>query len=165
MEIRKMAKYLLNCFILVLPVLIWNMIFFKSLPKSYAIDFFWKNIPPAIRYSENILRFMVILLPLLMKLSLNNSIQRTGFAIYVAGILLYFLSWLLQIYFPLSRWSMSMPGYLSPFYTVILWLMGIAMVGSTNFLKFNYFTQVYVFISVAFASVHSLHAFIVFKRL
>ncbi len=55
---------LFNCFWLIVPVLLWNLLF--TLPGKYSPGIFWHNIPPLIAYGENIFRTVVILFPLLM---------------------------------------------------------------------------------------------------
>src|SRR5208283_283913 len=102
---KNILSYLLNCFLLIIPILLWKVLFASSLPKGYALEFFWKDIPPYIGTVENVLRLMVILLPLLMPLGIKSESQKIGLAIFVIGVLLYFSSWLVQIYFPESAWS------------------------------------------------------------
>jgi hypothetical protein len=94
---------------------------------------FWNNIPYFIRISENILRAIVFFLPLLLKLEINEPQQKIGFLIYMAGIGVYFMSWLMQIYFPDSSWSQSVFGFMAPAYTTIIWFVGIGLIGKSPF--------------------------------
>jgi hypothetical protein len=164
MDLLKILKYLLNCFLLLIPVFIWNIIFTGSLPKGYAMEYFWKDIPTAIGVSEKILRIIIFCLPLIMSLSLETRLQKIGLIIYLIGLIIYFLSWVLQIYLPESFWSKSLLGFMAPAYTTIIWLVGIGLVGTKNFLKIPYFWVIYICLSAIFVIFHSTHAYIVFHR-
>jgi len=165
MELIIIRKYLLNCFMLLIPIFIWNIIFAKSLPKGYTMDFFWKDIPAIIGNTENILRIMVFILPIFMKFSLETKLQKVGISIYVLGIIIYFLSWIVQIYFPECYWSKSIFGFMAPAYTSIIWFVGIGLIGKTTFIKIPYLSVIYIFISVCFVVIHSIHTYVVFQRL
>ncbi len=87
---KNILIYLLNCFLLMIPILLWNVLFASSLPKGYAMEFFWKDIPPYIGTIENVLRMVVILFPLLMPLTIKSDSQKIGLAVFVIGVLMYF---------------------------------------------------------------------------
>lgn len=158
-------NYALNCFVLIIPVFLWNILFATSLPRGYSMEFFWKDIPPIIGISENVLRIIVFFLPLLMPLTIETGAQRTGMGIYLAGLVVYFLSWVLQIYCPDSVWSRSVFGFLAPAYTTMIWLVGIGLIGSRLFIKVPYKPAVYIVISAVFVAIHTTHAYIVYARL
>jgi hypothetical protein len=157
--------YFQNCFILIIPVLLWNVLFARSLPRGYAMDVFWKDIPAPVAISENILRISVFVLPLLMPLSLQSDTQKLGLMIYIVGILVYFASWLLQISLPGSAWSRSPYGFLAPGYTTIIWLAGTGLIGRELFFDVPYHPVIYFSLSMGFVLIHTLHASIVFRRL
>jgi len=165
MIFKVITSYLLNCFILVIPVCIWNIIFMTSLPKGYSSNFFWKNIPPIIGTMENILRIIVFIFPLLMPLSLETNTQKIGFIIYIVGVIIYFLSWIMQIYYTESAWSKSVFGFLAPAYTTIIWLVGIGLTGNKLFFNVNYNSVIYVIIALLFVVFHTSRVFIVYSRL
>ena len=129
------------------------------------MDFFWNDIPVFIGNVENILRIVVFILPLLMILSLKTKIQRIGFVLYILGIIIYFLSWAVQIYLPDGLWSKSILGFMAPAYTTIIWFVGIGLIGNKSFLKIPYMSAIYIAISILFVIFHSLHSYIVFQRL
>jgi hypothetical protein len=162
---KQILKYALNCFILVIPIFLWNILFATSLPRGYAMEFFWKDIPPIVGTAENTLRVIAFFLPLLMPLRIQTSRQKTGLGIYLAGVAIYFLSWVLQIYFPESAWSGSLFGFLAPAYTTIIWFVGIGLVGDKLFIKVPYTPIIYIAISTAFVVFHTTHAYIVYTRL
>ena len=160
-----LLPYFQNCFLLLIPIFTWNVIFMKVLPPPFQKNIFWQNIPSYIGIPENILRIVVFLCPLFMKLSLSELCQRLGLVLYVFGVSLYFWSWIMQINFPQSVWSKSILGFTAPAYSTIFWFVGIGLIGSTLFIKIPYHYSVYLFISLLFVIVHTSHALIVFKRL
>jgi hypothetical protein len=158
-------RYFLNCFLLLIPIFIWNIIFIDALPRSYSPEIFWKDIPKTISYSENILRIIVFIMPAIMIFSLKTRMQKIGFIIYLIGIILYFLSWIGMIAYPESSWSQSMIGFISLACTTIVWFVGIGLIGNKAFFKILYLPVIYIFIALLFVGFHSLHAYIVFQRL
>ena len=157
--------YFQNCFLLLLPIFAWNVIFMKVLPPPFQKNIFWHNIPAYIRVPENVLRIAVFLCPLFMKLSVSEPHQKLGLILNIFGVCLYFWSWIMQIYFPKSSWSKSIWGFTAPAYSTIIWFVGIGLIGSTLFVNIPYHYSVYLFISLLFVIVHTSHTLIVFKRL
>ncbi len=162
---KQILQYALNCFILLIPIFLWNILFATSLPRGYSIEFFWKDIPPIVGTTENILRIIAFFLPLLMPLTIKTTSQKIGLGIYLAGVAIYFLSWIMQIYYPDSTWSSSLFGFLAPAYTTIIWLIGIGLIGNKLFIKIPYNPIIYITISAVFVFVHTTHAYIVYTRL
>ncbi|MFD2523327.1 hypothetical protein [Emticicia soli] len=152
-----MKKYLLNCFLLTLPVMLWNILLTDKLPAVYQPDVFWHNIPDWIVYGENISRGLVFLIAFLMPLPTRKLHQKTGFWLYLTGLALYFASWILLIEHPDTQWSKSLWGFAAPAYTPILWLMGIALLGER-------WTRYYIIISVLFVVFHCWHCWVVWGR-
>lgn len=158
-------KYLSNCFWLLIPVFAWNIVFISSLPAGYSRDIFWKDIPPLIGTTENIARILVFALPVLMHFSLKTPVQKAGLGIYLVGLLLYFASWILQMYFPQSGWSQSLWGYTAPAYTTVVFLVGIGLIGKKSFIKLPHITIIYIVLLVIFVAVHTAHSYVVFQRI
>ena len=158
-------KYLLNCFLLLIPLFLWNIILVGFLPKAYSPDIFWKDIPKWIGYSENILRIVVFVLPVVMIFSLKTGLQKLGFTIYLVGIAIYFLTWIFVILYPQSNWTTSLIGFMAPAYTTIIFFVGIGLIGNKAFFKFPYLSLIYICLSILFVIAHSAHTYIVFQRL
>jgi hypothetical protein len=158
-------KYFLSCFLLLIPILFWNVIFAPSLPPAYSMEVFWKDIPPFIGTMENVLRGVVIFLPLLMPLRVKSRSQRTGVVVFIVGAVIYFASWLVLIDAPDSAWSHSIIGFMAPAYTAIVWLTGIGLIGETLFVRIPYHPALYLGLSGLFVVFHSVHSYIVFARL
>jgi len=162
---NNVLKYFVSCFLLLIPILFWNVLYAPSLPQGYSVEFFWNNIPAFIGTTENVLRAIVILLPLLMPLKVKSRTQKTGLAVFIAGAVIYFASWLVLIYFPESAWSRSVFGFTAPAYTAVVWLTGIGLIGETLFTGIPYHPMVYIGLSALFVVFHSIHSYIVFTRL
>jgi hypothetical protein len=157
-------NYLLNCLLLLLPIMTWNLIFASKLPWAYSEEVFSKNIPSFIMNGENVLRSLVFILPVFMPLRIEIQSQRLGLWLYIVGTMVYFLSWLAQIYFPQSKWSLSAWGFLAPAYTPLIWLTGIGLIGSSLYFPLSYQSWMYIVLSVVFIGFHLSHASTVFLR-
>ncbi|MFN0122290.1 MAG: hypothetical protein ACKV2V_17480, partial [Blastocatellia bacterium] len=94
-------SYLWSCGLLIVPILVWNLVLSRFLPPAFAPDEFWREIPPFVRYGENILRFAVLLLPFLMPLEVTTDVQRRGLQLFVVGTVFYVLAWCALILYPL----------------------------------------------------------------
>ena len=159
MTLMRFASYFENAFWLMAPVFGINMVLTRHLPGTFQTELFWNEIPGWIRTPENIFRIPVVLLPLVMRVRVSSASQKTGVWLYLAGILIYSASWWLQISHPQSVWSRSLPGFMAPAYTPILWLTGMGLMGdSLTIPKVPYSPWIYFIVSGIFALFHSLHA-------
>ncbi|WP_075590715.1 hypothetical protein [Labilibacter marinus] len=158
-------KHLLNGFLLLIPIFIWNIALYKHLPKAFSAEVFWKDIPPIISYGENIFRILVFALPAFMMLSFKSSKKKRGLLIYLVGICIYFLSWLLLILYPESSWSNSLVGFTAPAFTTIIWFIGIGVMGNKAYFKIPKLTATYIVLSLIFVVFHTLHTYVVYTRL
>lgn len=156
--------YFLNCFLLLIPVFIWDILFIDSLPKGYS-DAYWNDIPPIVAYTEHILKAVVFVVPAIMVLSLKTQRQKIGIAVYAVGVVIYFLSWYIQIYHPESSWSTSLAGFMAPAYTALFWLIGIGLIGKNAYIPIPSISRWYMVLAVCFVVVHSIHPYIVFQKL
>jgi hypothetical protein len=158
------VQYLLNCLLLLLPIMAWNIVFANKLPRLYAPDVFEKNIPTFIIGGENFFRLLIFILPLLMPLRVETSLQKFGLTLYLTGTAIYFLSWLTQMYFPQSAWSLSLLGSLAPAYTPLIWLTSIGLIGNTLFFASPYRSWMYITLSTIFIAFHLSHTIIAYQR-
>lgn len=164
MNIKTVKKYLLSCFLLTIPVLVWNIVFANKLPKDFQPEVFSKDIPAFVKYGENISRVIVFMFTALMPLSISGKAQKQGILIYTGGILLYFCSWLALIYFPYSGWSNSAAGFMAPAYTPLFWLIGIGLTGNSFYFKLPYKRWLFISASVIFLIFHNFHAVTIYLR-
>jgi len=161
----KVFGYLMNCFWLLLPILAFNLIFTRQPPPAYQMDVFWKDIPKAISIPENLLRTLVMILPVFMRLRVSTPGQKLGLGLYVTGLLVYFASWGALTAAPKSAWSIGAIGFLAPAFTPILWLAGIGMIGDELQLpRIPFKPWMYWTVSGLFLLFHNLHAFTVYSR-
>lgn len=164
-DVTVVLRYLQNCFLLVIPALVLNLLWATRLPPMWQFEFFWKDIPPAIAYGENISRIVFNVLPVFMPLRVSTKRQKTGLVVYVVGILIYLLAWVLLVYFPESTWSTSLIGSTAAAWTSLLWILGIGLIGDSLYIPIPYRSWLYVLASVIFAIFHTLHALIVYLRM
>ena len=162
LDSHSFRKYLLNCFLLTLPILAWNILLTNKLPKALQPEIFWNKIPAFLTYGENISRTMVFALTLFMPLSIATSLQKKGLILYIGGTLLYFASWLVLIYFPNSQWSNSLLGFMAPAYTPLLWLIGIGLIGDSFYFNFTFRLWFFISTSILFLVFHNLHTYRIF---
>jgi hypothetical protein len=150
---------------MLVPILLFNWIFVRSLPPAFHMKVFWNRIPWTIAVPENVFRTAVMILPLLMRFRISEPGQKVGFALYLVGLLVYFASWAALMIFPRSPWSSTALGFLAPAYTPILWLGGISMVGDQlQFPKISLHPVVFGSLSLCFLLFHNLHAHLVYSR-
>jgi hypothetical protein len=158
-------KYLLNCFLLTLPILVWNIFLTNKLPKAFQPDLFWNKIPAFLTYGESISRIIVFILTLLMPLNIITAIQKKGLFFYASGTIIYFASWIILIYFPDSDWSNSILGFMAPAYTPFFWLIGIGLIGDSFYFNLPFRRWFFILASIIFLVFHNLHAYTVFYRI
>lgn len=164
MKFLIIQKYLFNCFLLTIPILLWNFIWTDKLPKAFQPEIFWNNIPAFLTYGENISRIIMFVFICLMPLKISTSTQKKGFALYAAGILLYFASWLILIYFSDSMWSKSVFGWLAPAYTPLFWLIGIGLIGNSLYFNLPYRKWLFFLVVIIFSIFHNGHAYLIYFR-
>lgn len=165
----RFLPYLASGFWLVLPPLIIDGLFTSSLPAAFQPDSFWRDIPEIIALPENVLRFFVIgltiVLPLPWPLGRLGG-KRLDLAVYATGLIAYALSWAMLIAWPSGGWSTSAIGFSAPAWTPLLWLFGIGLVADASRLRrFGFILPIYWTAAIAFCVFHSIHALTVFARL
>ena len=158
-------KYLFNCFLLLVPVIGWDILFASRLPAPFQSEIFQSEIPLAISIGEHIFRVFIFLLAFLMPISIKSPIQKVGIILYAIGLLAYFASWLLLIYYPESSWSKSCQGFMAPAYTPALWLAGIALIGKNFYFRLPYGRWIFIALAVIFLILHNIHTGIVCIRI
>ena len=164
MNITSIRPYWANCFLLTLPVLIWNLILTTKLPPAYQPNVFGHSIPPWITYGETTFRSIVFLLALLMPLGLATDTQKKGLFLYTIGLLAYFASWVPLIYFPASSWSQSWPGFMAPAYTPFVWLTGIGFIGHSFSINLRFHRWYFLLMALLFILFHTLHTYLIYSR-
>jgi hypothetical protein len=164
MNLITIKKCSLNCFLLTIPIMLWNVFLTKKLPKAFQSEIFWDDIPSFLTYGENVSRIIVFILTFLMPLSILSSTQKKGLFLYISGSILYFASWLILIYFPDSGWSNSILGFMAPAYTPFLWLTGIGLIGNSFYFNLTYRRWQFIGTSLVFLTFHNLHTLTIYYR-
>jgi len=153
-----------NGYILITPILLWNMFLTKRLPPAYEPKSFNAGIPRTISIGERIGRILIFGLPFFIKLNFSSTIGKTGLIVYAAGAAIYFLSWILLIAVPQSRWCKSMIGFTAPAHTIIYWLAGLTLAADSFYFGIP-FSRWYLIVPVTVMSVfHGAHAVYVWRR-
>jgi hypothetical protein len=158
-------KYLWNCIWLTVPIVWMNLALADRLPESYQPAVFWSGVPRGIALGENTSRIAVFLLPLLMPLHVVSSRQRAGLALYAVGVIVYFLAWATQIWYPRTKWSKSRLGFMAPAFTPAAWLAGIALIGETLYFGTFYRSWMFLTLSLIFLVFHNAHGWAVYSRI
>ena len=151
-------KYINNCFLLFIPILLFNILFFKKLPSHYL-----KNISHPIIIIETITRIIVIAFSMIMVMNIQNKMEKIGLIIYVIGIIIYFTSYFIEIYAVNTLFGRNIIFILSPYWTSIIWLIGIGLVGNRLFINIPYHFSVYLILSVIFTTIHTIHGYLCYK--
>jgi hypothetical protein len=159
------SKVLSNGFVLIIPILAWNILFASRLPPAFHPKSFNRDVPSLIVLGENMFRTIVFLMPLLFRINLSSSTGKAGSFIYLTGTLLYFLSWLMLIHFPYSTWSTNLPGFAAPAYTPLIWLVGLSLMADSYYFSVPFSSWHYFVPSAAFCMFHLLHTLHVYKRI
>ena len=80
-----------NGFVLVVPLLLWNAIFWPRLPAFAGGR---GEVPGWISVPETALRLGVFVLPLFLSLRAEGPARTRGGALYLSGLIIYFASWI-----------------------------------------------------------------------
>lgn len=151
-------RYLVNCFLLMVPLLAFDALFANRLPAAYQAAR-WNDVPVQLAVAENTLRLTVMLLSLLMPISFSGLVQRTGAVLYAAGVAAYVAAWMMQISRPHAAWSTGLAGFLAPAWTPALWLAGIGLIGAQPSIPHAWYVPwIYLGAAAAFLTLHNLHA-------
>ena len=165
MKTDTVSKYFFSCFLLTIPIMVWNILLTNKLPAVFQPETFWKDIPPLIAYGENISRLLVFACTLLMPLRIETLKQKKGLMLYTIGLLLYITSWLIIIYSLTGVWSNSLAGFMAPAYTPLLWLLGIGLIGDAFYFNFPFRPWIFMLIAIVFLVFHNLHTFLIYSRM
>ena len=156
--IELINNYKNNCFWFFIPVIIFNIIFTKYLPEFYL-----KDIHHPIVTMEPVVRITTIALSAIMTIKLDNKIGKTGLIVYIIGVLIYFCSYFMVIKIPAIAFHNNLIVLLAPYWTSVLWLIGIGLLGNKLFINIPYHYTAYIIISIVFTIIHSIHGYICFS--
>lgn len=132
------------------------------LPNALSPAQFNDGIPRLLIALESIGRLMVFVLPAFFSVGLSTATQKRGLIIYVAGVVLYCVSYGTQNFFPNSDWSTSTFGFAASAFTNIFWMVGLGLLGKRIYFvaHLRYKPIFYIGPAFAFIIAHTTHAFI-----
>lgn len=149
-----------------LPPLLFSLSLMNYLPPALTPALFNQGIPPILATGENIVRGIVFALPAFFSIGFSTKTQKQGLAFYLAGIVLYYLSYLALIFFPDSIWSNSMVGVVATAYTNFFWMIGLGLLGEKFYFleRLRYRAVYFITPVVLFLAFHITHAIIVYQQ-
>lgn len=154
-----------NGAVLLIPPMLITFGLWSKLPAAFGAEVFWKDIPNWLAVPENILRIIVFAVPAFLTLGIRETGQKRGWMLYACGIVLYLLSYLLQIYLPDGFWSKSIIGFTAPAWSTLFWFAGIGLVCDKSWLPIPWSSFVYIALAVLFLIFHIGHTLVIFSRI
>ncbi|MBI5848933.1 MAG: hypothetical protein HZB31_13495 [Nitrospirae bacterium] len=151
---------------LTFPPLVFSLLLMNHLPAALTQALFNKGIPNVLVNGENIGRLLVFALPMFFSIGISTKTQKRGLALYLAGVALYYLSYLALIVFPNSAWSTSMAGFVATAYTNLFWIIGLGLLGERFYFpeRLRYRPVFYLAPAFIFLIFHVTHVVIVYQR-
>jgi hypothetical protein len=151
---------------LTFPPLLFSLSLMSVLPNALTADQFNQGIPAVLLNLESIGRILVFVMPAFFSIGISTKTQKRGLALYVTGVILYYLSYGTQNFFPTSNWSSSTIGFAASSYTNIFWMIGLGLLGEEFYFtkRLRYRPIFYIVPAVVFVVSHTTHAVIYHHR-
>jgi hypothetical protein len=112
---------------------------------------------------ETVVRIMTIAFSVIMVIKLDNNIGKVGLVVYIIGVLIYFCSYFIVIKVPAISFHNNLIVLLAPYWTSVLWLISIGLLGNKLFINIHYHYTAYIILSIVFAIIHSIHGYICYN--
>jgi hypothetical protein len=151
--------------LLIIPPMIISLGLWGALPAAYSPDLFSKEIPQWLIKFENIFRILVFSLPGILYFGKTEIGLPLGWYLYAGGLAVYLMSYLAQIIFPDSAWSLSVIGFTAPAWSTIFWFAGIGFVCARSWLPIPWNRALYFLSAILFLIVHTAHTGLVYFNL
>jgi phosphotransferase system glucose/maltose/N-acetylglucosamine-specific IIC component len=151
---------------LTFPPLLFSLSLMTFLPIALTPEQFNEGIPDVLLNIEIIGRILVFAMPAFFSVGISTTTQKRGLALYLAGVILYYLSYGTQNFFPNSDWSKSTIGFAASAYTNIFWTIGLGLLGEKFYFtkRLRYRPIFYIVPAVVFAIAHTTHTVIYHQR-
>jgi hypothetical protein len=151
---------------LTFPLLLFSLSLMTFLPNSLTPAQFNQGIPDVLLNIESIGRILVFAMPTFFSIGISTKTQKRGLALYLAGVILYFLSYGTQNFFPNSDRSTSTIGFAASAYTNIFWTIGLGLMGEKFYFtkRLHYRPIFYIVPAVIFVIAHTTHTVIYHQR-
>ena len=151
---------------LTFPPLLFSLCLMSRLPAALTPALFNKGVPDVLLNGENIMRILVFAMPAFFSIGISTKTQKRGLTLYLAGVVLYFLSYGALIVFPDSAWSTSMIGFVATAFINVFWMIGLSLLGEKFYFpaRLRYRPVFFIALLVLFLIFHITHAVIVYQR-
>jgi phosphotransferase system glucose/maltose/N-acetylglucosamine-specific IIC component len=151
---------------LTFPPLLFSLSLMIFLPNAVTPAQFNEGIPNVLTNIESIGRILVFAMPAFFSIGISTTTQKRGLALYLAGVILYCLSYGTQNFSPDSHWSTSTIGFAASAYTNIFWTIGLGLLGEKFYFtkRLCYRSIFYIAPAVVFVIAHTTHAVIYHQR-
>ena len=155
-----------NCIWLTFPPLLFSLSLMTFLPNALTPAQFNEGIPDVLLNIESIGRILVFAMPAFFSIGISTTTQKRGLALYLAGVILYYLSYGTQNFSPNSDWSKSTFGFAASAYTNVFWTIGLGLLGEKFYFtkRLRYRSIFYIVPAVVFVIAHTTHAVIYHQR-
>ncbi len=153
-----------NGFIFLIPILIWNLFLTPKLPVEYDPVRFDEKVPKVLLVLEHLFRTIVFLLPLLFRVDITSRTGTFGVIVYIAGLFLYFASWLVLILLPRRVWRKNFLLFSAPATTPLLWLTGIGLMAESYYFNLTLRPEHYLIPSIIFVVLHGAHSLFAYRK-
>jgi hypothetical protein len=157
--LNNILVYKNTCFWLFIPIIIFNIIFFKKLPSFYL-----RKISHPIVLIETIARIITIAFSLIMSITLDNKIGKIGLLIYIICTMIYFSSYFVVIYLSDTIFGKNIIVLLAPYWTSVLFLIGIGLLGNKLFINIPYHYMIYIILAIIFSTIHTYHGYLCYTQ-
>jgi len=160
---QRLKYYFKNCFLLIIPVLLWNIIFVSYLPEVYTNKSIIGDIPDLVLWGEIIAFLSILVLSLMMPLKIKTGFQKLGLIIYLVGLAIYLLAWRPIILYPNGDWSSGFLGFVSLAFLPFIFLVGIGMIGDKFYIKFQFSRKIFIGLSFVLIFLSTWHAILTYN--
>ena len=151
---------------LTFPPLLFSLSLMTLLPTALTPAQFNEGIPDVLLNIESIGQILVFAMPAFFSIGISSTTQKRGLALYLAGVILYYLSYGTQNFPPNSDWSSSTSGFAASAYTNVFWTIGLCLLGEKFYFtkRLRYRSIFYIVPAVIFVIAHTTHAVIYHQR-
>jgi hypothetical protein len=134
-------------------------------PNALTSVEFNKNIPDVFLKSEIIARIITFAMPAFFNIGLSSKTQKNGLILYLAGVVIYFMSYGIQNFFPNTAWSLSLIGFSASYFTNLIWIIGLGLMGQEFYapIRLRYHAIIYIAPSTVFIILHVIHSIIYYR--
>jgi hypothetical protein len=123
-----------------------------------------RNISHIIVQIEIIVRIILMALSAIMIIDIKDRVGKAGVIIYITGLIIYFVSYFVLINYSDTVIGKNMILQLSGYWTAMIWLIGIGLIGKKLFIKMPYHYVLYIVLSVLFGIIHTYHGYLLLAR-